>query len=96
MTAPLRQMFTRAHLRLAISEHIFYRQSNILSNMSRLHETADSEKKNPGIWWKLLNNSWTKTMNGFFFVDIFSKISSVFDDVEISDDDERITTKIED
>ena len=58
--------------------------------MSRLHETADSEKKKPGIWWKI-HNSWTKTMNGFFFVDIFSKISSVFDDVEISDDEGKVT-----
>ena len=30
-------------------------------------------------------------MNGFFFVDIFSKISSVFDDVEISDDEMKVT-----
>ena len=58
--------------------------------MSRLHETADSEKKKPGIWWKI-HNSWTKTMNGFFSVDIFSKISSIFDDVEISDDEMKVT-----
>ena len=30
-------------------------------------------------------------MNGFFFVDIFSKISSIFDDVEISDDEMKVT-----
>ena len=29
-------------------------------------------------------------MNGFFSVDIFSKISTIFDDVEISDDDGKV------